>query len=78
MGGEGVTVPADAVLTPTRAARVLGMTPQGVADHIKRGNLDTVTVGGVRFVTAASLARLDKRRKAIARAKSPLPHGRAK
>ena len=65
-----MTVPADAVMTPARAARALKMTPQGVADHIKRGNLDTVTVGGVRFVTAASIARLDKRRKAIKRAKS--------
>ena len=60
-----MTVRDDAVMTPARAARALGISPQGVADHIKRGNLDTVTVGGVRFVTAASLARLDKRRKAV-------------
>ena len=64
-----MTVPADAVLTPTRAARVLGITPQGIADHIKRGNLDTVTVGGVRFVTAESLARLNRLRKALAAAR---------
>ena len=64
-----MTVPVDAVLTPTRAARVLGITPQGIADHIKRGNLDTVTVGGVRFVTSESLARLNRRRKALAAAR---------
>ena len=65
-----MTVRDDAVMTPARAARALGISPQGVADHIKRGNLDTVTVGGVRFVTAASVARLDKRRRAIERARA--------
>lgn len=40
------------------AARKLGMNRASIHYHIGRGNLEPVTVAGVRFLTVASVTRL--------------------
>lgn len=63
------TPPSD-LMRQSDAARALGVKPPTITTYIDNGSLTVEAVAGVRFVTRASVERLQRRRAAIAQAKA--------